>query len=104
MTYFEIIFVGWACLGDVGFLGLKLRPVPDAMRPLAAAVGVVGADPLCRMVPEIERASSRQAMENRVRDLGQVAAPRLRWCQKFKCHDRKIEWGKSLIVDGKEIK
>lgn len=106
MTYFELLFVAWGCLGDsrVPILGLSVRPIPDAVRPLLAGIRVGSADPICQPRPEIERFTARAAAERRITELGQGAAPRLRWCQRFKCWEKSIDWKGRLVVDGREVK
>ena len=106
MTYFELLFVAWGCLGDssVPVLGLSVKPIPAAARPLLAGFRVGSAEPICRPRPELERFPTRAAAERRIVELGPGAAPRLRWCQRFRCWDRTIEWKGRLVVDGREIR
>jgi hypothetical protein len=105
MNYFELLFVSWSCLGDASIAGLQVRPVPEQFRPLAASVMVAAANrPLCLPVPELERPLTRERAERRIKELGRGAAPRLRFCSRFKCWDREVRWGQTLFVDGREIK
>ncbi len=105
MTYFEVLFVGWACLGDsrVPVLG-SIRPIPEAARPALAAFRLSTGGPACRPVPQIERFPVKIEAERRIVALGQGAAPRLRWCQRFRCFERSIVWTDRLVIDGREIK
>jgi len=103
MTYFELAWITWACAGDITALGLQVRPIPDSMRPLAAAVSLGRSAPVCRAVIEIERPLNRTAAERLIKEIGPTAAPSLRWCERFRCWPRKIIWGESLTVDGRKI-
>jgi hypothetical protein len=106
MKTWEVLFLAWSCLADgrLPLIGLSIRPLPEELRPAAAAVALAGAGPLCRARPEIERHPSRAAAERRIKVLGQVAAPRLRYCERFRCWDREVRWTDRLVVDGKEVK
>ena len=81
MTFFEVAWIAYACAGDFFF-----KAIPPAARPAAAVVG------LCQARPEVEKHSSRHGAERRIAELGQGAAPRLRWCQRLKCWDKPISW------------
>lgn len=97
MTFWELAFVSWVCLGDWRVLGLSGAAIPASARPAAAAVG------LCRVRPEVERHPARAAAERRVLELGPSAAPRLRWCQRLKCFDREIVWKDRAVIDGRTM-
>ena len=100
MSYFELAFMAFACVGDIGYswIGLSISPIPDRLRPLAATVGV------CSVAPGIERFTVRAAADRRIKELGPAPAPRLKWCKNFKCWDREIRWSDRLVIDGREIK
>ena len=103
MTYFELSWIAWACAGDITALGLQVRPIPDSIRPLAAGISLGRSAPFCWAVLEIERPINRASAERRIRDMGPIAAPSLRWCERLRCWPRKIIWGESLTVDGRKI-
>lgn len=104
MTYFELSFIVWACLGDFNALGLAGRPIPAPARPLLATVQIGGGAPACRAVIQIERPLNREAADRRIKALGQIAAPSLRWCERFRCWPREIVWKERLVIDGREIR
>jgi hypothetical protein len=104
VSYFEVLFVTWACLGDFALMGKAVRPVPEPLRPLAAAVKLGSGAPLCRIEPQKEAIPARPAALARVKALGPGAAPRLRWCRGFRCWERAVEWRPSLYVDGEVVK
>lgn len=101
-AYFLVLWVSWSCQGDASMLGLKVRPVPEALRPAAAALAVSGR-PVCWPVPESTYLAGREAADRKVRDLGPLAGARLRWCQRLKCWDKPVEWRPELHVDGRKI-
>jgi len=102
MTYYELSYIAWVCLGDLSALGFSVRPIPEQLRPLAAFVNIGGA-PYCRAVIQLERPLNRTAAERLIKEVGPTAAPSLRWCERFRCWPRKIIWGESLTVDGRKI-
>ncbi len=104
MTYYELAFIAWACIGDISVFRLSARPVPEHLRPLTATVRIGEAPPACRAVIQIERPLNREAADRRIKALGPIASPRLRWCQRFRCWDREIVWKDRLVIDGREIK
>ena len=105
MTYFELLFVVWNCLGDarVPVLG-SVRPIPEAARPLLAAVRLASGSPVCAPRATLERYPVRAEAEARVKALGPGAAPRLRWCRGWRCQDWEILWKDRLIINSREIK
>lgn len=103
MTYWELLYIAYSCLGDFTAIGLPVRPVPEPLRPLAASVRAGDGAPLCRAIPQIERHGQRSIAEQRVKALGRGSSARLRWCQKFRCWDKTILWNDRLVVDGREI-
>lgn len=104
MTHYEVLFVAWACLGDLSVLGRPIRPVAEPLRPVAAAVRLGEGAPLCRIEPQIERFPARRDALRRLLELGPGAAPRLRWCRAWKCWPKDVAWKPELFVDGAEIK
>jgi len=86
MTFFEVAFIGYVCLGDISLFGFKRVTIPPAARPAAAAVG------LCKAEPKVERWPSKREAHRRIVALGQFAEPRLKWCENFRCWDRRITW------------
>lgn len=104
MSSWELLFVSWACLGDASILGRPIRPIPEPLRPAAAAVRFGAGEPLCRIRPELERWPARRDALRRLRELGPGPAPRLRFCRAWKCWDRAVEWRPGLFVAGEEIK
>ena len=104
MTYLQLFFITYVCLGDVGFLGLAAKPLPQPLRPAASLIQIGKYQPLCYSVFNMERPLTIEKAKKRIRELGPSGLPKLQWCEKFKCWDRDIKWGDRLFVDGQEVK
>lgn len=101
-SYFLVLWVSWACQGDTSVLGIAVRPVPEALRPVAAALAVSGR-PVCWPVPEQTYLAGHDAVDRKVKALGPLAGPRVRWCQRLRCWDKPVTWRPELYVDGRKI-
>ena len=104
MTYLQLFFISYACFGDVGLIGLSFKAVPQPIRPVASLIRVGNYPPACAPVFNVERPLTPAVAHKRIREIGPSGAPKLQWCERFKCRDRKIEWSDRLVVDGQEVK
>ncbi len=103
MTYFLVSWVAWSCIGDIDAFGLQVRPVPVELRATAALVAPPPArKPICRPVPRVAFVPSKADAMRLIREVGPGAEPQLRWCQRLRCWDRRIEWRPDLFVNGKQ--
>lgn len=103
LSYWVVTWVGFVCVGDADFLGLQVRPVPPAIRAAAVLIAPPPArKPICQSVPRVVLTSSRVDAMRLVKMAGPGAEPQLRWCQRLKCWEKRIEWPADLVVDGKK--
>ena len=103
MTWYLVTWISWACVGDVDVFGLAVRPVPTQLRSAAALVAPPPArEPICRAIPQRAIVSSRSEALRRVRTAGVGGEPRLEWCQRLRCWEKKLEWRPELYVDGRK--
>lgn len=83
MTYWLIVYIGFACPG-----GWFSSLIPAAARPVA-----------CKAKPEQEFYSSRKLADKRVLDIGPSSATRLFECKAFRCREKDVDWTPTVEIE-----
>ena len=90
MTWFAVLFLGFACPGDIG----PFKAIPAEVRPLAHKIGV------CSQTPEQAQFSRREEAVKELKRNGPGSA--LLECRNLRCRPVKTEWRMILFVDGRQ--